>query len=1790
MNPNMEGRPCASGAADRNEAEMTKKGLSLILAILLIPASSWSQGLSLGKTSFAPGEAMETILRLGVSTRVSLRVSSSTGVALSLHDKMEGQIARDGAQDRVDGRLDLTLDRGDYKVKIEGGDPKGLPIGLSARLFSETNGEKPAAWPRLVPGQAVSANLKDLESASYWVELRKDEALEVEALGRDLALAEVWREGQYLVASYTPREERSVETGRPMAWICVSRRLEAGRYLVRLYGGAARSWPKEDLRHPLLLRSGFLRMPIGGRLDLTVSPFGRDFVLAEGYAGLVLSRKDRAEATLSALAYAPGRDRLAFDGASKLDKASPSLACALGLADSGPSLVAVGGKPGDRLLLEAGCSRYEFPLPPAELARGGLLMITEPYSSAPEIAPSGFSYRFVGSGRERRLLLVHDFCAPLSSSVSLRQGCNAGQGDNFSIYIRVDEAGSYRIAEKTGTGQAVATYRVERLEPTTMKGRGPTPALAADKSYLELAKGWYRLDIRAQSFGILDFLVYRDGFLRGVKEELAKDPPAPPKARTWVLGPDPAATELRVVLGGGPDLGTGLVWKPFPLALEDGLSLELAPQTELSLPLVSESPLRLRRLLRAGSLLLDGQEAVEGGLVRAGRHLLTLKAGKQEAAGFGFAAEADYEDLGQPQPTAFGQGLPRLQPGTTVWKDAGREETTTWAFEVRESAVYVLESVGRLSTTLALRTASRTKLFAAKENGYGRNASLRLWLRPGQYYLQMKTDGSSTGRMGVRMDRVPLAAQLSLDAGAVDRRSLAADTALRFAFTLGRDARISLNSVGLTATYPVRLEDAEGFIAYQGEGRTRLDLDKGSYLLYSLPLSLETSRLTWIDILDNPEAPPPVAGTRRLAPNTSLTALWKDGPENDRYSFALPADLDVYLAWPKDFEASLEGQGLKRPLDPSGSARLSLKRGSYVLALRPRETNTLLPYTVALGVDGLAPGIDASQAVEKRTSFIPVTAPEDGFYEIWSLGRNDIKARLVDAASGELLATSDDNGSDWNIDIVQRLRAGRYRLELSSIAGSESEVVLHMVSRNARTLGRASSSFEASLALDPSGVLLPFDTKAEEGLFLVKAEGGAPVSFRLYRGDLLVGAGDGLLAIPLRQATSYSLYAWSPFAASSTLSVKRLAERAASLSQPQALGAGEVLRLQNPDAVSARLVSGELQVSPGFELPCAAAGSTPFSTLAEGGWVWAPGSGAGIEPLTLGEGEGAVFALSPVDQGFFASSAEKVILVGADSRGQFRCGISALPAAQAGSPPYDWEASAAWSQGSVALLPPGSWKARVWDGQRGPGITRRSGVGVELYELKLLPALAAGRKESFLIPAGKAIAMDLPASTLSALLGEGIVLSAWKDGEALATSSGLDGRLTEVFGLPACRLFVANSGLAEASVRLSVLPARSQTETELSAAHPFEAVNLPAEGLRLRLKAAPGELLCLSGEGIEVELEAADGSYARFSHTAADGLFASLPVAPGAVRLRSRGGFVRAWLAKPGNELPGLLAQEGAAPARELKDAALLSGRGDAFRFSLTSPGYVDLSCPGPALLSLAGGGQERRTVLSGSRDDLHLFAWLPEGDYTLWQRPAQGSAAGGILRMDRIESSRVDPENAVQKAFIGAREYQAWSFTVSAAGLVGAGVKAESDGLQGFLYDSRQGLVAKGPLMYARLAAGDYLLVVKGLDAAPMEYSLILAGTEGSRLGVPAEVVEAYKNGKGGGASVAVPLRWHSARGGPTNRGEGGFQGGGAGGADGEGDAAYEEGQGGTEAGSDAEYEGDGEGEGGDETTNYDK
>lgn len=98
-------------------------------------------------------------MRLDRAAMVHLRATSNSPIACTLIDQMRGPFA---SNDNCE--LDLLLDPGPYRVRLEAPtDAKGA-VALTAQAFQEKN----PSPPRLDPGRGMEQKLLPQQQASHW--------------------------------------------------------------------------------------------------------------------------------------------------------------------------------------------------------------------------------------------------------------------------------------------------------------------------------------------------------------------------------------------------------------------------------------------------------------------------------------------------------------------------------------------------------------------------------------------------------------------------------------------------------------------------------------------------------------------------------------------------------------------------------------------------------------------------------------------------------------------------------------------------------------------------------------------------------------------------------------------------------------------------------------------------------------------------------------------------------------------------------------------------------------------------------------------------------------------------------------------------------------------------------------------------------------------------------------------------------------------------------------------------------------------------------------------------------------------------------------------------------------------------------------------------------------------------------------------------------------------------------------------------------------------------------------
>ena len=210
------------------------------------------------------------ILTLKSFGRYAITVSSSQGVALQPLDRMAGTGAVVGEVGKQDGRLDLFLDRGEYKILTHASAKGSGQAKLIAHAFRELH-EHP---PMLIEQRLERASLNDFEQRSYWLEIKEKRVVALEAAGRNLADLRLWRDGTWLVNVSPQLTTNQARADHPLLIARLTAELEPGLYLVTAYGGLGQPWTEASDDKPFFLRFGIPTLGPAMRQQFTMSEFG----------------------------------------------------------------------------------------------------------------------------------------------------------------------------------------------------------------------------------------------------------------------------------------------------------------------------------------------------------------------------------------------------------------------------------------------------------------------------------------------------------------------------------------------------------------------------------------------------------------------------------------------------------------------------------------------------------------------------------------------------------------------------------------------------------------------------------------------------------------------------------------------------------------------------------------------------------------------------------------------------------------------------------------------------------------------------------------------------------------------------------------------------------------------------------------------------------------------------------------------------------------------------------------------------------------------------------------------------------------------------------------------------------------------------------------------------------------------------------------------------------------------------------------------------------------------------
>ncbi len=1718
----------------------TWRTLGLIFVGMTLSASVFGQeGLPhLGQTEFAAHGLNETLLHITIPGRYSLQAQSNQGTEIEIVDRMAGPFATAGSAGEQDGRLDLLLDKGIYKIRLQSHKEGVGTLKLAAHPFVEIGSSDKLL--SLDTRQIESGSLGDLQQQSFWLHLKKRRVLRLEAIGRNLKDCGLWRDGIWLEDIKPRFSTYEPVSGQPMGYAEFYHDLNPGIYRLTFYGGATPAWTDDSGAYPFFLRMGYRELGASGKQIITLSPFGRDAYVSPAKTDFFqISRADKKATTLSVKRWSHrvshrhgGRDWVS------ITKESRTPSAVVRTSDrKQKKWVTVQGTPGDRVVLTY------FPAQ------------RDTFSFSQKRGDYWISSLHSVEGRDAidvtGILSHPEQQTPVDSQivhVGLNTPLVTGKFNllsETSLFLKLEDAGTYVIEEDEASG-ARGRYRIEPFMVSYPRNY-QSPPFQSPGTALTLTQGFYKLTIRPDELkGILSFI------LRQKDAEATDFQTLSLAARKQsLLLPEVTLPQYRgqytLRLNHRHNVATGIIIRPLPMDLSEPLPIILNPgqSAPVSISVSQRSTLVIERDKETPILLTaEGRTLSPNSILSPGSHRLNLENAGTDTTLFTLKtipaeppSELTLEDLKNrlKQPKSF----PQLTEQKPLYANFERKQKQHFTLIVEKPSLYRLETSGRLATQLTVRTALITELFTAKQNGIGRNALVQQYLRPGVYQVTVQTQGQSRGRAGSHLRRIPLHLEEGLTAGAVKKAHLKPDVALRYTLTIDESGRYDLRTLGLGKNFANRLEDKEEWPLTKPGGKkiAAQHFEPGVYYYYSLPLPVESTRITTLTRITEKQERVG-KGPHPIPFNETVKMMWREeeGGPPDIFATEITAPVDVTINLSGGMEGIIRLRGGAddgRIIAGDSTWQDTLQPGQYEIAVKSVREDNLLPYTLRVETSQLIPGL--RQSVSLPADLI-VRLGQPGIVDIFSFGPTDVKASLWDETGTRLLAQNDDMPNDWNFRISQRLAPGRYLLKLVPVGRNYGTVHVTMKSREQYALPeRGFPPFTVEENLGEKVLAVPFRIDNANILVGVSVNafpspdrnGMGKLGVALLKGahTLYEGKFDATQSsrfyIPLQAETSYQILVWrlGDFAGEVTLDVAPVMPKPVSVlrGQTELLWPpyAEPIALELTDANQSSYWARE---STGALLQFSSTLEHPFETVMDAPVVMDNGRGwlilspyektqhLTLEPFALATGTIRTVELGQLPFAFdLVNDADGPLLLEVDSIGD-QIGAMTYISEDRFRSKFHWGGMGMAPSKTVAAVPSkGKYRAKIWQ-TRETIETEKVHLSTHTFQQK--ERIKFGKTLSYEGPlqpgSAKAFVLDKSRQTYNLLLTRGLVAFVW-DGKQTVSLVAAHGNTQRLITVPGGELFIVNRGDAAGLFRIEKQRESAETVQKFDSKQGFEDVFAEAGTMSLLIKEVKDQKeLFVAGDMVKGRLVGNDGIIRegeRFQANRARGIL-ELSYGPG---------YVKVWEAKPQEKDWAFMGKK---PRRVkgLSDGlATLANRSQRWRFGLECPAYIiaDVDAPGVTALLL---DQKVLTTSVGSSKGRQLRYFLPAGAYQLWTRPLRGTAQAGDIRLLKIFPKPLDTAFDSPR-LIRPGEIQVFAFNVTVKGKVGVGIRTESDRLDAKLYDNQFKQLASSPVMVQEMEIGDYLLTVETIPqvSVPIQYTPVVLGHTGSRQEIPEKIIDGY-------------------------------------------------------------------------------
>lgn len=848
----------------------------------------------------------QSIVTVDKTSMVHLSTANPAGSACEVVDHLRGPFASSGVVGKTNCDLDLLLDAGVYKVRVTSPLKGKGNATVKAEPFQEVN----TPLLRLERGRQVDGTLKPHQQASFWVHVDKRTFVPLRVSGRNAGEVKLWKSGQWSESVGTSPNTVTAVAGKPIYEWWIGQDLEAGDYLLTVYGTKPQKWTRGPEDDSLSVAYLFDAFPPERVADATLPAWGvMTWSLPKGpvVASLELSASPASPVDLELRGV--GEDGSNLQGASascRIEAKALRPRCTLYSSADRANALLVRGAPGTRFRVETGRYVSGAPLDDGEYgspsdiafkapAAGSYLVGAQDVPADPDAVPLSCVLR-----RSRPNgawdLVSRDFLQVPSKAI-LERTFNYN-GSEATLWFDVQSGSSYAITSSGKQKSFCELYRIDESgERTRLTESTKEPGCKIEKS---LSPGAYELKLYGGLSGIESLKIAdtnKSWFGGNDRAKASGD-------KVACLFPAvnlEAGVTYRIETNRFSGSTRGLTLRPKPMPLARLLSFELTAGRVVDLPLAPGRPIVVSA---EGAIACTVGKAAP---IEAPDGTCRIpELGTPETLTVSSRASGPVQvRVSRPPPPvqlpplqAFNPTFvppPLLTPEKEVYFDFGRAESHSLVFEVKDAGLYHLTTVGLLGTSCRIRTQAEPSLSSNDGGGRGRNCLVAGYLRPGRYLATVTTTGQSKGRAGVVLSKRPSKAGPDTNVDSTVFYKTDADTLITEKLFVGKGGRATLETMARGASMSCRLEDKEGWPVERVPTPCALtrEFAAGQYLWVQLPLTVESMRRTKFEKI---RAPIVLTGAKahEIGFNTWYQA--KLNPKGkDEFVFEVPANLDLQL-------------------------------------------------------------------------------------------------------------------------------------------------------------------------------------------------------------------------------------------------------------------------------------------------------------------------------------------------------------------------------------------------------------------------------------------------------------------------------------------------------------------------------------------------------------------------------------------------------------------------------------------------------------------------------------------------------------------------------------------------------------------------------------------------------------------------------------------------------------------------------------------------------------------------------